>query len=234
MTEPSVDLDHAIHISPSGSSRSFEGSPMKRRRLIGVAVALAAASAALVLGASSAVADTTLTLTYPASGSTSVAATNASLALGPGSLTATADLTTGMVTGTLSLPNSTGSFTELGIVPVTATVAFTEVGSVTGTVSLATGATTATADETLRITDLKVAGVDTFVGPNCKTVTPARITVTSQPGFSVLQGGPLAGTYTIPDFNNCGLLDSEAGLIDLTIPGPGNTIALTLGTPTAG
>lgn len=207
---------------------------MNRRRVAGLTLSLAAATAALVLGASSAFADATLTLTYPVSGSTFVAKTNASLNLGPGSLTATADLTTGTVTGTMTLPDSTGSFTELGIVPVTATVAFTEVGPVTGTVDLQTGATTATANMSLRITDLKVAGIDTFVGNHCQTVTPAKITVTSQPGFGVLNGGPLAGTYTIPDFNNCGLLNSEAGLIDLTIPGPNNTISLTLGTPTAG
>src|SRR5919204_1313390 len=105
---------------------------MTRRRLAGAALTLAAATAALALGATSAFADTTITLTYPASGSTFVVKTNAGLNLGPGSLTATADLTTGTVTGTMSLPDSTGSFTELGVVPVTATVAFTEVGPVTG------------------------------------------------------------------------------------------------------
>lgn len=205
---------------------------MRRRRLAGVALTLAAATTALVLGANSALADTTLTLTYPASGSTFVQATNASLGLGPGSLATIADLNTGTLSGTMSLPDSTGSFTELGVVPVQATVAFTEVGQVTGTFSLATQNVTATANIELRITDLKVAGIDTLVGPNCQTVTPAQITVTSQSGFNIATGGPLAGTYTIPDFNNCGLLDSEAGLIDLTIPGPGNTISLTLGTPT--
>jgi hypothetical protein len=197
-------------------------------------VALAAAATALVLGANSALADTTLTLIYPVSGSTFVAKTNASLGLGPGSLTATADLQTGAVTGSLSLPDSTGSFTELGFVPVTATVAFTEVGPVTGAVNLTTGAVTATSNIELRITDLKVGGVDTFVGPHCQTVSPARITVTSQAGFTLSAGGPLAGTYTIPLFNNCGLLDAEAGLINLTIPGPGNTITLTLGAPSLG
>ena len=207
---------------------------MTRRRLAGAALTLAAATAALALGATSAFADTTITLTYPASGSTFVVKTNAGLNLGPGSLTATADLTTGTVTGTMSLPDSTGSFTELGVVPVTATVAFTEDGPVTGTVNLQTGATTDTVNMTLRITDLKVAGIDTFVGDHCQTVTPAVITVASGSGFSVIAGGPLTGTYTIPDFNNCGLLDVEAPIINLVIPGPGNTINLTLGKPTAG
>jgi hypothetical protein len=52
------------------------------------------------------------------------------------------------------------------------------------------------------------------------------VTVSSQPGFNILKGGNLAGTYTIPDFANCGL---ETLLINLTVPGAGNTITLTLG-----
>jgi hypothetical protein len=206
---------------------------MKHKRLAGVAVTFAAIASAVVLSATSASADTTLTLVYPVSGTTHVAATNSDLSLGPGSMTATADLTTGTLSGTMTLPDSTGSFTELGFVPVQATVAFTQVGSIAGTVSIAADTVTATANMELRITDLKVAGVDTFVGPNCQTVTPASITVSSQTGFTIGGGGPVAGTYTIPDFNNCGLLDSEAGIIDLVIPGSGNTISLTLGTPTA-
>ena len=41
-----------------------------------------------------------------------------------------------------------------------------------------------------------------------------------------IKGGTLAGTYTIPRFHHC-LLDTL--LINLTLPGPGNTITLTVG-----
>ena len=41
--------------------------------------------------------------------------------------------------------------------------------------------------------------------------------MTSQPGFNILNGGNLAGTYTIPPFANCGLV---TGLLNLTILGP--------------
>jgi len=41
----------------------------------------------------------------------------------------------------------------------------------------------------------------------------------------------LAGSYTIPQFANCGV---ATVLIDLTKPGPGNTLTLTLGKPTSG
>ena len=78
----------------------------------------------------------------------------------------------------------------------------------------------------MRIVDLKVAGIDMPVGNACQTSRPVSVTVSSQPGFNILKGGKLAGTYTIPQFANCGL---ETPLINLTVPGAGNSIALTLG-----
>jgi hypothetical protein len=48
---------------------------------------------------------------------------------------------------------------------------------------------------------------------------------------NVLNGGTLAGTYTIPPFAHCGL---ATFLINLTLPGPGNTISLTLGAGSLG
>jgi hypothetical protein len=205
-----------------------------KRRLAGAAFIVATAAAVIGLGASSALADTTVTASYPINGSTHIAATNSDLTLGPGTLSASVDLTTAQITsGSLTLPDATGTFTELGFIPVSATVAFQQVGQVTGTVSPANGAVTATADVSLRITDLKVAGVDVGVGPDCQTTQPASITVTSGTGFSILGGGPVSGTYMIPQFSNCGLFGAETPVINAVIPGAGNTISLTLGTPTS-
>jgi hypothetical protein len=53
--------------------------------------------------------------------------------------------------------------------------------------------------------------------------------VSSGTVFTIGGGGPVSGTYTIPPFANCFL---ETLVINLTIPGPGNTISLTLGKPT--
>jgi hypothetical protein len=47
-----------------------------------------------------------------------------------------------------------------------------------------------------------------------------------QKGFNILKGGNLAGSYTIGQFQDCKLATL---LINLTIPGSGNTIKLTLG-----
>ena len=205
-----------------------------KRRLAGLAVVVAAAGTALGLGASTAVADTTLSLSYPVTGSTYIAAPNATVDLGPGTLASTVDLTAGTLTGSLTLPPATGSFTELGLVPVTATTEFIQQGQTAGTINLTTGAVTATSEITIRITSLTVAGIPVPPGPFCQTVVPAEITVTSQPGWSPFKGGTLAGSYTVPLFNNCGLLNVETPVINATLPGPGNTISLTLGAPTAG
>ena len=175
-------------------------------------------------------ADQTVNVTYPVNGSTFIKAVNSSITLGPGTLSTTADLTTSTLTGTLSLPPATGSFKELGLVPVTATTEMIQDGQATGTVDFSTNAVTTTTKESIKLTSLKVAGLPVPVGNSCET-SPATITVSSQPGFNVLSGGTLSGTYTIPSFAHCGLATL---LINLTLPGPGNTITLTLGAGTLG
>ena len=196
-----------------------------RRAVAGTAAGLLAVAGVLA-STGPASADTTATFRYPVTGSTHLATPNADVHLGPGHLTATADLNTDAITATLKLPDATGSFKELGLVPVTATVKLINDGPTTGTINGDTGAVTTTSKITMRIVDLKVAGVDMPVGSACQTSTPVPVTVSSQPGFSILKGGNLAGTYTIPQFANCGL---ETSLINLTVPGAGNSITLTLG-----
>lgn len=190
------------------------------------AVTLLTAFGVVFAGGGPAAAQTSITATYPVNGSTHIKATNSSLTLGPGSLTATLDLETGGVTGNLTLPRATGSFRELGVVPVTATTEFIQAAPTTGQVDLNTGAVTSTSHVTLRLSALRVAGIPTPVGNRCQTQSPANIQLTSGADFNVLNGGPLSGTYTIPPFENCLL---ATPLINLTIPGSGNTIDLTLG-----
>ncbi|HSZ47785.1 MAG TPA: hypothetical protein VK823_20780 [Streptosporangiaceae bacterium] len=201
------------------------------RRPVLTSLAITAASGALIgLGAIPASADTSITATYPVSGSTFIKALNSTVSLGPGTLTSTVDLNTSAVTSsTLSLPPATGSFKELGFIPVTATTAFVQDGNATGTVSLSKNTVSVTTQVTMQLTSLKIAGVPVLIGKSCQTSTPATITVSSQPGFNVLNGGTVAGTYTIPKFSHCGL---GTLLINLTIPGSGNTISLTLGKAT--
>ncbi len=109
---------------------------------------------------------------------------------------------------------------------MTATTRFINDGPTTGTLNLNTGAVETTSKITLRIVSLSVAGLGVPVGHSCQTVTPVVIKVTSLKGFNILKGGNLGGTYTIPRFANCLL---ATPLINATVPGPGNTIKLTLG-----
>jgi hypothetical protein len=198
---------------------------LRARAVRGATVAaLTGLVAAFTIAAASA--DTVVKVRYSVNGGTFLKAPNATITLGPGTLRAKVDLNSGAVTASLNLPPATGSFKEFGLIPVTATAAFIQNGPTTGKVDLGTGAVTTTSKITLQITNLSVAGLPVPVGPACESATPASITLTSQPGFSILNGGKVSGTYTPPPFANCGL---TTPLLNLTIAGPGNTLTLTLG-----
>jgi hypothetical protein len=192
------------------------------------AMAAAGLLAAVTMAATPAAAsvNTTLKVRYPVNGSTFLKAANATVTLGPGTLRSKVNLTTGAVTASLNLPPATGSFKEFGLIPVNATVAFLQNGPTTGTVDLSTGEVATTSSITLQITSLSVAGLPVPVGPSCESATPASISLASQPGFSIVKGGTVSGTYTVPPFAHCGLVTP---VLNLTITGPGNTITLTLG-----
>jgi len=163
---------------------------------------------------------------YKVTGSTFLKAPNATLPLGPGTLAANLNPGTGKIKATLTMPDATLTFKQLGLIPVTATTRFISNGPTTGKLNINTGAVTTTSHITLQIVSLSVAGLPIPVGPSCESSAPAVIRVASQPGFNILKGGNLAGTYTIPQFANCGLVTP---LINVTLTGSGNTITLTLG-----
>jgi hypothetical protein len=171
-------------------------------------------------------ASTTLKVRYPVNGSTFLKAPNATVTLGPGTLRSAVNLSTGKVTASLNLPPATGSFKEFGLIPVTATVAFIQNGPTTGKVNLSTGAVSTMSSITLQVTSLSVGGLPVAVGPSCESATPASVALASQPGFSIVNGGTVSGTYTVPPFAHCGLVTP---VLNLTVTGPGNTISLTLG-----
>jgi hypothetical protein len=191
------------------------------------AAAAALAGAACIATATPAAAATKLTVKYRVSGTTLLKAPNATVSLGPGTLKSAVNLSNGTLTAALTLPPATASFKELGLIPVSATTEFLQDGPTTGTINLSTGAVATTSRITLKITSLSIAGIPVPVGNSCESATPATVALTSQSGFSVVNGGSLAGTYTIPPFANCGLLVTP--VLNLTVPGPGNTISLRLG-----
>ena len=192
----------------------------------GVVTALGALVLPSVASASTA-ADTIINVHYPVTdGSTFIKKINTTAPIGAGTLSASVDLNTGSSTSTLSLPPTTVSFKALGLVPVTSTVELIQNGPATGTVDFTNNTVTSTASVTLKIDSMNVGGINVPLGSSCESEAPTSVTVTSAAGFSISNGGTLTGTYTIPEFTHCGL---QTLLINLLIPGPGNTITLNLG-----
>jgi hypothetical protein len=196
------------------------------RGMAATAIAGLLALATIAATPAAASAATILKVRYPVNGSTFLKAANATVPLGPGALRSRVNLSNGNVVASLNLPPATGSFKEFGLIPVTATVAFIQNGPTTGKVDLSTGAVTTSSSITLQITSLSVGGLPVPVGSSCESATPASVALASQPGFSIVNGGTVSGTYTVPPFAGCGLITP---VLNLTITGPGNTISLTLG-----
>ena len=196
------------------------------RRLAALAAGTSLLTAAgIAATASSASADTVVNVHYALTGTTFIKKLNTTVNLGAGTLASTVDLTTGTSSSTLTLPPATVSTRELGVIPVSATTEMIQNGPASGTVDTTNNTITSTASVTLKITSLTVSGIRLPVGNSCQT-SPFSVTLSSGSGFTVGGGGPISGTYTIPAFHHC-LLNTL--LLNLTIPGPGNTLNLTLG-----
>lgn len=203
-------------------------STIARKRLLGVGALTVAACTVVALGSAlNASADAApLKFAYHVTGTSMVKKTNSSVKLGPATLHL-ALRGDGSYTGSLKLPPTQTSFTVLGI-PVTATATFIQVGKLTGSLKTVRGAVhvTSVAHDTLRLSDVKVAGIPQNVGDQCQTKEPIALTVKNTKPFDLTKGGFLGGTFTIPTFGGCGLLNTP--LINLLVPGPGNTISLHL------
>lgn len=195
-------------------------------RLAALGSAGLVAGGVLAAASGSASATTIVKASYKVTGSTFLAKPMATASLGPGALSTKVNAATGRLTATLSMPPATASFKQFGLIPVTATTKFINDGPTTGKVNLNTGATRTTSKITLRITSLMISGLPIAVGSRCETASPVVINLKSQKGFNPLDGGKVAGSYTIGKFSHCGLFTL---LINQTVPASGNTITLKLG-----
>jgi hypothetical protein len=213
-----------------------------RRRIRVAAVGLALSLTAVTLSAGQAAAAQAeseqastagVVFNFNVNGVSTVKKLNSEMTLGPGTLATDLVITpapdpndwVATITGNLTLPPSEASFTLFGIVPVTATVSFVSDGPVNG--KLQAGVVTATSKVFVKLSNVKVGGIDIGVGNNCQTKTSATINMVSEPGYNLLQGGTLTAPtgYTIPDFDHCGIHDL---LLSGLIAGPENQITLTL------
>lgn len=187
--------------------------------------AVLATGAAIALVPVAAHAATIIPIQYDAVGTSHIAKTNSDVALGPTTLRTDLDVETGDFTGSLPLPGTSTEFKIAGFLPVKAKVDFIEASPLTGHINLSgdNAEVSSTATYYVKLSDIKVAGFPTFAGSKCKTKVPVSIPVGTRPGegFDLTNGGRLVGTYTIGQFENCGI---NTGLINSLVPGAGNTV----------
>ncbi|MEU6040613.1 fibronectin type III domain-containing protein [Actinomadura sp. NPDC047616] len=155
---------------------------------------------------------------FELSGSSSLKAANGKVALA-GSVSGTVDAG-GNVSADLKLKPATGAFSILGFLPVTADIAFAPQGRTTGTLS---GGTLSTTTKTVvKVSSVKLFGIQIGGGSTCQTGSAATIPLRST-DFTVAGGGTLTGTYTLPALQGCGVLTP---LLSAFVAGPGNTVTL--------
>jgi hypothetical protein len=144
--------------------------------------------------------------------------------------------------GHRELPPVRSTFLAFGFVPVTASLTVTElrpisIRSVSGVTAppypITVRATTTVA---IGISDVDVNGVPLAIGPHCRPVSTARLTLIGQGdntiparGYTVPTGGPLTGRLTIPAFTDCGVTENLDPLLTGSISGPGNFVLMTQG-----
>jgi hypothetical protein len=131
-------------------------------------------------------------------------------------------------TGTIDPINVNTSFTWFGFIPITAKIAMTPVGPVSGTVHNESNGSQGTlaVRENIGLTDLSLFGAPViWHSTTCQASSPADVGLSSHTGFSLGMGGMVNGPFTIPPFSGCGLFDN---FVSAAISGTNNGIAVIL------
>jgi hypothetical protein len=181
--------------------------------------------------ASTAAADTVVPFNnWVVSGSLTVAKLHQAATLPSGAtFNGTADITTGTITGDVSIPQFTTRLTVLGL-PVDATLQFVEAHPVSGTIAInpPNATVSATAAAFVHITRLSSPLLPlNLVGNSCRTSAPVvlPLNVTENAFTLLLQGFTTSGTTTIPPLQGCGL---ATPLLNLLMAGPNNPFSVKL------
>ncbi len=183
----------------------------------------------LVSAPAATAADTIVPVNFVVNASTHLKSLNMDVTVPPGTFVGQVDLTTGALTGNLTLPPAKQSISLLGIPLATATFALGSNGPVHGTVDLAHGTASITASFTFNITSITASILPrlNLVGNNCHGSQP--ITQTLSGPINLTGSNTFSSDFTIPKFAGCGLITP---VLNLIIPGSGNTFTVSLAAPT--
>ena len=147
-----------------------------------------------------------------------------------GNFTGVVDLTTGQLSGDITLPPAQMTLNLAGIGLVTANMQIVEAQPVTGTLDPSNFAVSATAVFNINIPSAYPSATPTVnvVGDSCTTSAPVSVTMT---GTANLTGAStFSGAYTIPNLKTCGVATTA---LNLVVPGPGNTFTAVVQPPPA-
>ncbi len=141
-----------------------------------------------------------------------------------GSLMIRADPDSGLFAGDLDLRPSTVRRKILGVTVLSATVQITAESTVVGQIG-EDGRLFAAVLVNAVISAVDVAGRPLIRGDTCRTSAHAVVPLQSRPGFSLRQGGRVAGKYHRPPFTGCGRLTP---IVNMVAAGPGNAVVIDL------
>jgi hypothetical protein len=216
-----------------------------KRTLTGIVLMLTAAAPATLLAAPASAfpkGDPIYNFKYKVVATSHIVKANLTMSPPPGVFKGGIDLSTGQLQGSISLPNTTFTQSEAGVGLVTATAAIVQTKPVSGHVNIGNFSVSATSTFNIRIVTMYLAtptlptlpslGIPlplpiaipqvNLVGNSCSTSTPVSVTMK---GTAHLTGSStFKGTFTIPDFANCGAMTT---VLNQEIPGPGNTFSAT-------
>lgn len=203
----------------------------RRGSLVALFLVLITSASFLNAPAASA-ADVILPIQWNINATTHIKSINMDVVVPQGTFTGQVNLTTGDLTGNIALPAATKDIKLFGLKLASATFAMAPAGPITGKVNLATMEVTVNASFNFKISkaSLAIAPWLSLVSPRCTGVTPVTVAMA---GKIDLSGAPqtFSSTYTIPKFKDCGFLVTP--LLNLIIPGPGNTFSATFAPPPA-
>jgi len=140
------------------------------------------------------------------------------------------DLDTKKLTATLDLPAATFTYNALGIIPTTVTFHVDQTKGVEGTVDINTGAVNVTDTYNVRLSSVKLLGIEALDASTvCKSTTESVATLS---GTLDLNAHPanvhLTGKYPISSLDGCGFLGS---FISLFTANNDNTLDVTTTAP---
>lgn len=173
---------------------------------------------------------------WTVSGSITAKKLNQAIVLPSGSsFNGSADLTTGAVTGTISIPAFTASVKILGL-PSKVGLKIVPTGPATGTLAPDPNISgnlilDVTAEQNLEVTSIGLFGLT--IPTNCTTVSPMSLVLDASINQDQLSSGAtFTGTTTVPNAKCTGLLGGLVGpILTALLSGPGNPFSITLAPP---